>query len=69
MTKILQEAVQSVKPAGKGGIGGVSSMLKGGSPAGDIAKLQKLMESMLSGVQKFLGTYQPFLQNLMKLGI
>ncbi|MDR2137597.1 MAG: hypothetical protein LBO68_04840 [Synergistaceae bacterium] len=69
MTKLLQEAVQSVQSTGKGGIGGMTSMLKGGGPTGDVAKLQKLVESMLSGVQKFMGTYQPFLQNLMKLGI
>lgn len=72
MTKLLQEAVKSVQSTGKGGIGGaIGGMLKGGgsSPGGDIAKLQKLMESMLSGVQKFLGTYQPFLQNITKLGL
>jgi hypothetical protein len=68
MTKILQEVAQNAQSIGKGGIGG---LLKGGgtAPGGDIAQLQKLVESMLSGVQKFLGTYQPFLQNITKLGI
>jgi hypothetical protein len=74
MTKILQEVMKTAQSAtkGKGGIGGIgslTSLAKGGGPTGDIVKLQKLMESMMSGVQKFLGTYQPFLQNIIKLGI